>query len=62
MLIKWFHNRKHKHTPMCDCGYKMVLNKETFDRIYWKCKKCYMEAYETFNCRLHWYKKSEKNT
>lgn len=59
MIIKWLHNRKHKHTPMCVCGYKMVFDKETsdFDRIYWKCKKCLTEAYENYDCKLHWFKK-----
>ncbi len=60
-LIKWLHNRKHKYTPMCSCGYRMPFNKETIDRIYWKCKKCNWETYETGNGKLHWLKKSEKS-
>ena len=46
---------------MCSCGYRMPFNKETIDRIYWKCKKCNWETYETGNGKLHWLKKSEKS-
>jgi len=60
MLFRWLHNRKYKHTPMCNCGYRMILDKETFHRVYWKCKKCSVEAYETHNGKLHWFKKYEK--
>mgnify|MGYP004005929179 CR=1 len=59
MLIKWFHNKKYKHSPLCSCGYRMRYTKETFDRIFWKCKKCLSEAYETYDCKLHWFKNNE---
>ena len=59
MIFKWFHNRKHKHSPKCVCGYRMVFTEETLGVVYWGCirKKCNWESYTSANGKLHWYRR-----
>jgi len=58
-MIKWVINKWYKHSPMCVCGYRMKSTKDRLEEYSWKCiwKKCGMEAYQTFNGTLHWFKK-----
>ena len=63
-LIKLLINNWYKYSPTCDCGYKMKpSNFRGSEEFAWVCvfvKKCGIQAYQTTNGTLHWYKKSCK--
>jgi hypothetical protein len=56
-VIKWVVNKLYKHSPICNCGYKMKPTNSR-EEYSWKCiwKKCGWEAYESSNGKLHWKK------
>ncbi len=62
-MIKWVVNKLlYKHSPICNCGYKMKPTKTNLDEYNWKCiwKKCGWEVNQTFNGTLHWKKSAKK--
>ena len=63
-MFKWIINKLYKYCPTCYCGYKMKpSNFRGSEEFAWVCifvKKCGIQAYQTTNGTLHWYKKSCK--
>ena len=58
-MIKWVLSKWYKHSPECNCGYKMKPTQTRFEEDSWKCvwKKCGWESYQSSNGKLHWLKK-----
>ena len=56
-MIKWVVNKLYKHSPICNCGYKMKPTNSR-EEYSWKCiwKKCGWETYQTDNGKFHWTK------
>ena len=58
MIFKWLHGRKHKDTPECFCGWKMIPAKSPYYDT-WKCiwiKTCGWRVFSGTSSKLHWYK------
>jgi len=57
-MIKWILSKWYKHSPECNCGYKMKPTQTRLDEYSWKCmwKKCGWESYQSSNGKLHWFR------
>ncbi len=57
-MIKWVLSKWYKHSPECNCGYKMKPTQTRLEDYSWKCiwKKCGWEAYQSSNGKLHWFR------
>ena len=58
-IRKFFINKIYKHCPTCHCGYKMKPSDFRKEEYSWVCffkKKCGLQAYETLNGTIHYFK------
>jgi len=56
----WLHNKFwREHTPQCQCGWNMRLDKESMFRYEWRCiwKSCGWGTFQSANGRYNWWKK-----